>query len=132
MFALYKTDSEGKQVPVRLTLQSDPLSASFYFDLYNLCQNGSSYIHQKPHHCAHIFNEQITRARFVLLQPSIRPIQLKLFYCGRSDQNDLWKLLFAIIIFDTFTKTELTANIDKRCQGKSKQTENISIKFQPS
>ena len=43
------------------------------FNLYNLCQTGSSYLRRKPQ-CALRFNEQITRTHFLLLQPSIRPV----------------------------------------------------------
>ena len=44
------------------------------FNLYNLCQTGSSYLRRKPHQCAFRFSEQIIITHFLLLQPSIRPV----------------------------------------------------------
>ena len=44
------------------------------FNLYNLCQTGSSYLGRKPHQCMLPFNEQVRRTHFLLLQPSIRSV----------------------------------------------------------
>ena len=46
------------------------------FNLYNLCQTGSSYLRRKPHQRTLRFNEQITRTHFLLLQLSIIPAQV--------------------------------------------------------
>ena len=55
------------------------------FNLYNICQTGSSYLRRKPHQCALRFNEKIPRTHFLQLQPSIRPVpaQVILLWKGR-------------------------------------------------
>ena len=77
-------------------------------NLYNLCQTRSIHTLQKPHQCALNFTEQITRAHFLLSQPSIRPnpaqvillwkgppnfrSNITLYPCDRSGQNHLVRL----------------------------------------
>ena len=53
-------------------------------NLCNLCQTGSNFTLQKPHQCALNFTGQMTRAHFLLLQPSIRtfPAQIILLWKG--------------------------------------------------
>ena len=72
-------------------------------NLNNLCQTESSCIRRKLHQqCALNFNEQIVRAYFLLLQPSIRPVptqvillcqniasNVTLYPCESSRQNHL-------------------------------------------
>ena len=65
---------------VDIILISDPC----IFNLYNLCQTGSSYVRQVPHQCPLHFNAQTRKILFLLLQPFNRPFQLKLFYCGKG------------------------------------------------
>ena len=92
--------------------------------IWDLCicklwQTESSDIRRKPHQqCALNFNEQITRVRFLLLQPSIRPIlaqvillwkgppnfqsNVTLYPCERSRQNHLAFLSFKYVNTDTY------------------------------
>ena len=56
------------------------------FNLYNLCQTGSSYLRRKPHQYALRFNEQRTRTHFCY-SPLLGQFQLQLFYCGKGRQN---------------------------------------------
>ena len=94
--------------PVCIILIGDPR----IYNLYNLCQTGSDYTLQnsKPRQCALNFTEQMIRAHFLLLQPSIRPVTAQVILlwkgppklCIECHLEPLWA--FPPSHLDTFAK----------------------------